>query len=74
MHYPDSRWQPRCQGKSRDDVSERIVSLSCIIVGMGARRNFSRGGGGGGGGGGGKPLGGPKKICEGGPHIFLDKL
>ena len=22
MHYPDSRWRPRCQGKSRDDVSE----------------------------------------------------
>ena len=24
MHYPDSRWQPHCQGKSRDDVSGRI--------------------------------------------------
>ena len=24
MHYPDSRWRPRCQGKSRDDVSGRI--------------------------------------------------
>ena len=24
MHYPDSRWLPRCQGKSRDDVSGRI--------------------------------------------------
>ena len=24
MHYPDSRWRPRCQGKSRDDVSVRI--------------------------------------------------
>ena len=30
---------------------------------MGARRNFSRGGG--------KPLGGPKKICEGGPPYFF---
>ena len=28
MHYPDSRWRPRCQGKSRDDVSGRIVNLS----------------------------------------------
>ena len=27
MHYPDSRWRPRCQGKSRDDVSGRIVIL-----------------------------------------------
>ena len=27
MHYPDSRWQPRCQGKSRDDVSGRILVL-----------------------------------------------
>ena len=25
MHYPDSRWRPRCQGKSRDDVFGRIV-------------------------------------------------
>ena len=25
MHYPDSRWRPRCQGKSRDDVSGRIL-------------------------------------------------
>ena len=24
MHYPDSRWRPHCQGKSRDDVSGRI--------------------------------------------------
>ena len=24
MHYPDSRWRPRCQRKSRDDVSGRI--------------------------------------------------
>ena len=41
MHYPDSRWQPRCQGKSRDDVSGRIeingrlrlVSLSlCVVI------------------------------------------
>ena len=24
MHYPDSRWRPRCQKKSRDDVSGRI--------------------------------------------------
>ena len=29
---------------------------------MGARRNFSRGG---------KPLGGPQKICEGGPPYFF---
>ena len=27
MHYPDSRWRPRCQGKSRDDVSGRIEAL-----------------------------------------------
>ena len=27
MHYPDSRWRPRCQGKSRDDVSGRIVQI-----------------------------------------------
>ena len=27
MHYPDSRWRPRCQGKSRDDVSGRIVNF-----------------------------------------------
>ena len=27
MHYPDSRWRPRCQGKSRDDVSGRIPCL-----------------------------------------------
>ena len=26
MHYPDSRWPPCYQGKSRDDVSGRIVS------------------------------------------------
>ena len=32
MHYPDSRWRPRCQGKSRDDVSGRII---IIIVGSG---------------------------------------
>ena len=25
MHYPNSRWRPRCQGKSRDDVSGRIL-------------------------------------------------
>ena len=31
---------------------------------MGARRNFSRGGGG-------KPLGGPQKICDGGPPYFF---
>ena len=24
MHYHDSRWRPRCQGKSRDDVSGRM--------------------------------------------------
>ena len=29
---------------------------------MGARRNFSRGG---------EPLGGPPKICEGGPPYFF---
>ena len=28
MHYPDSRWQSRCQGKSCDDVSERITTPS----------------------------------------------
>ena len=28
MHYPDSRWRPRCQGKSRDDVSGRIQNLN----------------------------------------------
>ena len=28
MHYPDSRWRPRCQGKSRDDVSGRILIYS----------------------------------------------
>ena len=27
MHYPDSRWRPRCQGESRDDVSGRICEL-----------------------------------------------
>ena len=29
MHYPDSRWRPRCQGKSRDDVSGRINNNDC---------------------------------------------
>ena len=28
MHYPDSRWRPRCQGKSRDDVSGRIQTAT----------------------------------------------
>ena len=37
MHYPDSRWRLRCQGKSRDDVSGRIVcsfsfNLNNLIV------------------------------------------
>ena len=34
MHYPDSRWRPRCQGKSRDDVSGRIIIfyLPCDAV------------------------------------------
>ena len=27
MFYPDSRWQPRYQGKSRDDVSGRIHQI-----------------------------------------------
>ena len=27
VHYPDSRWRPRCQGKSRDDVSGRIIVI-----------------------------------------------
>ena len=27
MHYPDSRWRPRCQGKSRDDVSGRMLEI-----------------------------------------------
>ena len=31
MHYPDSRWRPRCQGKSRDDVSGR---MKCNIYTM----------------------------------------
>ena len=31
MHYPDSRWRPRCQGKSRDDVSGRI-SHNCTAA------------------------------------------
>ena len=32
MHYPDSRWRPRCQGKSRDDVSGGIkLSKYCDI-------------------------------------------
>ena len=30
MHYPDSRWRPRCQGKSRDDVSGRIYD-ECYV-------------------------------------------
>ena len=33
MHYPDSRWRPRCQGKSRDDVFGRItVILFCNYI------------------------------------------
>ena len=31
MHYPDSRWRPRCQRKSRDDVSGRIRSILLIV-------------------------------------------
>ena len=31
MHYPDSRWRPRCQGKSRDDVSGRIKAIISAI-------------------------------------------
>ena len=30
MHYPDSRWRPRCQGKSRDDVSGRIYKHGLV--------------------------------------------
>ena len=30
MHYPDSRWRPRCQGKSRDDVSGIIDYITVI--------------------------------------------
>ena len=39
MHYPDSRWPPCCQGKSRDDVFGRIapklekVSFKSVFVG-----------------------------------------
>ena len=32
MHYPDSRWRPRCQGKSRDDVSGRILIMTTFIM------------------------------------------
>ena len=32
MHYPDSRWRPRCQGKSRDDVSGRICQLKLKLL------------------------------------------
>ena len=36
MHYPDSRWRPRCQGKSRDDVSGRILHCAdSHIAGLG---------------------------------------
>ena len=31
MHYPDSRWRPRCERKSRDDVSGRIIEKSFFI-------------------------------------------
>ena len=31
MHYPDSRWRPRCQGKSRDGVSGRIMCLAGAV-------------------------------------------
>ena len=37
MHYPDSRWRPRCQGKSCDNVSGRIwrevTSVAGIFIG-----------------------------------------
>ena len=32
MHYPDSRWRPRCQGKSRDDVSGRILKIKLLSI------------------------------------------
>ena len=32
MHYPDSRWRPRCQGKSRDDVSGRILTITAVVM------------------------------------------
>ena len=32
MHYPDSRWRPRCQGKSRDDVSGRITDNDVTYI------------------------------------------
>ena len=31
MHYPDSRWRPRCQGKSRDDVQWESCQLTIRI-------------------------------------------
>ena len=32
MHYPDSRWRLRCQGKSRDDVSGKILTLKFYLT------------------------------------------
>ena len=32
MHYPDSRWRPRCQRKSRDDVSGRIRKDDTLVT------------------------------------------
>ena len=38
MHYPDSRWRPRCQGKSRDDVSGRIIQIYLLAIKMTLKR------------------------------------
>ena len=44
MHYPDSRWRPRCQGKSRDDVSGRILNIvSNGVANSVIRVNLSQG-------------------------------
>ena len=40
MHYPDSRWRPRCQGKSRDDVSGRISGT--LYENMYLRENYEK--------------------------------
>ena len=32
MHYPDTRWRPCCQGKSRDDVSGRIENNIDLLI------------------------------------------
>ena len=43
MHYPDSRWRPRCQGKSRDDVSGRIIgSIIYISLLESVQRAFTK--------------------------------